>query len=132
MNEIPKDLLKGEYDFVYSSSSLEHVGSVELGRKFILNAMSALKTGGVAVHTTELVVNSLTNAGHFGWMSVWLKKDVEKLEKELKEIGCKLLPVEYAIDNVSVDTWPYSSSNHFILKVYNTLHTSIAFVIEKL
>ena len=77
-------------------------------------------------------MNSLQNAGHFEWMSVWLKKDVEKLEKELKEIGCKLLPVEYAIDNVSVDTLPYSSSNHFILKAGNTLHTSIAFVIEKL
>ncbi len=131
MNEIPGDLLHGEYDFVYSSSSLEHVGSVELGRKFILNAMKALKKGGVGVHTTEFAINSLEDPGKFGHMSVWLKKDVDLLESELEKNGCKLLPVEYAIDKVVVDELPYSHFNHFILRLENTIHTSIAFVIEK-
>lgn len=132
MNTIPEDLLNGEYDFVYSSSSLEHVGSVELGRKFILNAMKALKKGGVAVHTTELALNSLKYGGNFDHMSVWLKKDVQQLETELEGIGCKLLPVEYAIDNLAVDELPYSDQKHFILKVDGTIHTSIAFVVKKL
>jgi hypothetical protein len=132
MNEIPSDLMKGEYDFTYSASSLEHVGSVELGRKFILNAMDSLKVGGVAVHTTEFAINSLTDPGKFGWMSVWLKKDVELLAKELRHKNCTLLPVNYdVIDNLSIDDLPYSNSNHFILRAKNTIHTSIGFIITK-
>lgn len=133
MNNIPEELMKEQYDFVYSSSSLEHVGSVELGRKFIVNAMKTLKTGGIAVHTTELAINSLDDAGSFGHMSVWLKRDVDALEKELEENGSRLLPVDYSsIDNLHIDHIPYSSSNHFILKAAKTVHTSIALVIEKL
>ncbi len=133
MNNIPEELMKQQYDFVYSSSSLEHVGSVELGRKFIVNAMKTLKKGSIAVHTTELCINSLDDAGSFGHMSVWLKRDVDALEKELEENGSRLLPVDYSsVDNLHIDELPYSSNNHFILKANNTIHTSIALVIEKL
>jgi len=133
MNNIPEEILKGEYDFAYSSSSLEHVGSVELGREFILNSMKALKKGGIGMHTTEFAINSLTDGGEFGHMSVWLKKDVDILAKKLTEIGCRLLPMDYSIDNIlDVDQIPYSPSNHFILQLGKTIHTSIAFIIEKL
>ncbi len=131
MNKLPEEILNGEYDFVYSSSSLEHIGSVKLGQEFILHAMKALKKGGIAVHTTELAVNSLEKTDKFGHMSVWLKRDVEWLATQLETQNCRLLPVEYAIDKAAVDILPYSQSNHFILKAQNTLHTSISFVIEK-
>lgn len=133
MNQIPEDLMKGEYDFAYSSSSLEHVGSVELGREFILNSMKTLKKGGIAVHTTELAINSLDDPGNFKHMSIWLKKDVDLLAEKLAENGCRLLPMDYSIDAHSIvdEIIPYSSTEHFILKLDDTIHTSIAFVIEK-
>jgi hypothetical protein len=132
MNKIPEELMKGEFDFTYSSSSLEHVGSVELGREFILNAMKTLKKGGIAVHTTELAINSFENPGNATHMSVWLKKDVDLLAEKLAENGCRLFPMDYSIDILSVDEIPYSPIDHFILKYRDTIHTSIAFVIEKL
>ena len=52
MNEIPADL-SGQFDFCWSMCSFEHVGSIELGLKFVENSIKCLKPGGVAVHTTE-------------------------------------------------------------------------------
>ena len=94
--------------------------------------MKALKKGGIAVHTTEFAINSLEDPGEFGHMSVWLKKDIESLAMKLEKQGCRLLPVEYAIDKVVIDELPYSNFHHFILRLGNIIHTSIAFVIEKL
>ena len=51
MNNIPSDLR--DYDFVWSSCSLEHLGTIEAGLKFMINAMDCVKPGGLAVHTTE-------------------------------------------------------------------------------
>ena len=60
MNPLPAELLRGTFDFTWSSSSLEHVGTCELGLEFFLNAMSALKPGGIALHTTP------SGAPHWG------------------------------------------------------------------
>lgn len=56
MNEIPCNL-KG-YDFLWSSCSLEHLGTLQKGVKFIWNSLECLRPGGVAVHTTEYNLSS--------------------------------------------------------------------------
>lgn len=56
MNDIPADL-HGKFDFCWSTCSLEHVGSIEKGLRFIENSLKTLKPGGVAVHTTEWNMN---------------------------------------------------------------------------
>jgi hypothetical protein len=38
------------YDFIWSSCSLEHLGSLELGEQFIYNSLKHLKPGGVCPH----------------------------------------------------------------------------------
>lgn len=52
MNAIPADLAN-TFDFCWSTCSLEHLGSIALGLRFIEESLKTLKPGGVAVHTTE-------------------------------------------------------------------------------
>jgi 2-polyprenyl-3-methyl-5-hydroxy-6-metoxy-1,4-benzoquinol methylase len=52
MNFIPDDL-HGKFDFVWSTCSVEHVGSILLGQRFIINTLNLLKPGGIAIHTVE-------------------------------------------------------------------------------
>ena len=53
MRDLPDDL--GSFDFIWSSCSFEHLGSLGEGERFVLEALRFLKPGGVAVHTTESV-----------------------------------------------------------------------------
>ena len=43
---------------LWSSCSLEHLGSISHGIEFILNSLKCLKQHGVAVHTTEFNLSS--------------------------------------------------------------------------
>lgn len=52
MNDIPSDI-RG-FDFLWSCSSLEHIGGKAAGLRFISEAMKCLRPGGLAIHTTEL------------------------------------------------------------------------------
>ena len=51
MNDIPPDL-RG-FDFTWSSCALEHLGTLRAGADFVVEQMTCLRPGGVAVHTTE-------------------------------------------------------------------------------
>ena len=51
MNAIPSDLR--DFDFCWSICALEHIGSIQKGLDFIENSLRTLRSGGVAVHTTE-------------------------------------------------------------------------------
>ncbi|MGR4870360.1 hypothetical protein ACIPRI_16065 [Variovorax sp. LARHSF232] len=47
------------FDFNWSSCCFEHLGSLEVGVQFVINAVEkTLRPGGVAVHTTEFNVSS--------------------------------------------------------------------------
>lgn len=47
MTNIPDSLQKEQFDFVWSSCALEHLGSREAGFQFVQNAMNCLKPGGL-------------------------------------------------------------------------------------
>ena len=139
MNKLPSDLLQEGFDFVWSSSSLEHVGpgqgGVEMGTRFILDAMGALKVGGVAVHTTELLLSSLDAVHERPGFAVWRKQDVDRLAERLSREGYRLLPVDWhsgeGPSELEVDSLPYQPSNHYKLRVANIIHTSIGLVIVR-
>jgi hypothetical protein len=46
MNNLPKDILNNSYDFLWSTCSIEHLGSIGAGFNFILNSLKCLKKGG--------------------------------------------------------------------------------------
>jgi 2-polyprenyl-3-methyl-5-hydroxy-6-metoxy-1,4-benzoquinol methylase len=72
MNNIDADL-SGKFDFCWSACSLEHLGSISKGLQFIRNSLDTLRSGGVAVHTTEFTFD--TETAHQVWQTVPYTKD---------------------------------------------------------
>ncbi len=57
MNEIPRTFNEC-FDFAWSNCALGHIGNYRRGLAFILSSLEVLKIGGVAVHTTEIDLES--------------------------------------------------------------------------
>ncbi len=86
MNALPKG--DNSWDFVWSSCALEHLGSLSKGAAFVQNAMSFLRPGGVAVHTTEYNVCSNTDTVSTGGAVIYRRRDIEELERSLRRQRC--------------------------------------------
>lgn len=132
MNEIPNDL--HGFDFLWSCGSLEHIGGLENGLRFVENAMSCLKPGGIAVHTTEFTLSSNDETFESPGISFYRQRDIEQLADRLRAAGHKLelsfTRGEHLLDTiVSDDSSPWELS----MKVSLCGHviTSIGLIIEK-
>jgi len=133
MNAIPNDLTG--FDFVWSACAFEHLGSLEHGMDFVKNAMKCLKPGGVAVHTTEFNLSSNEDTFETEGCSVYRKKDIDRLVKELEAEGYVVSPVNYHTGNMNVDKYidvpPYGFSPHLKLLLENYVVTSIGLIIKR-
>jgi SAM-dependent methyltransferase len=101
MNEIPEDLT--DFDFCWSICALEHLGSIELGLKFVENSLRTLKPGGLAVHTTEY------NIRHDGptidnWPTVALqRRHLQDLARGLERAGHAVAPFDFDLGDGPLD-----------------------------
>lgn len=98
MNAIPDDL--NDYDFCWSVCAFEHLGSIELGLKFVENSVNTLKPGGVAVHTTEF--NFMRDDVTIdNWPTVlFQRRHFIELARRLEAKGHKVAPLDF---NVGAD-----------------------------
>ncbi len=85
MTRIDPDLTN--FDFVWSSCSLEHLGSLDSGMAFVENSLRCLKPGGVAVHTTEYNVFSNTKTLTAGSTVLYRQRDILALVERLRNAG---------------------------------------------
>jgi SAM-dependent methyltransferase len=134
MNHIPDDLQ--DFDFCWSSCSIEHLGSIEHGMRFMNNMTRCLRPGGVAVHTTEYNVfsdgNTLDNCGAV----IFRKRDVEAMAAALPRYGARMVERDYdwgdhPIDFL-VDRLPYLHTPHLKLELGGFTATSFGLIVEKL
>jgi hypothetical protein len=72
MNHMPNDLK--DFDFVWSSCSIEHLRSIEAGTLFM--ETGCLRPGGVAVHTTEYNVSSNEDTLMAGSAVIFRRRDL--------------------------------------------------------
>jgi hypothetical protein len=86
MNHIPSHLAD-RFDFCWSTCSFEHLGSLEHGLRFVENSIGTLKVGGIAVHTTEFNLSSDADTLESPNLSVYRRRDIEKLVKALEQAG---------------------------------------------
>lgn len=110
MNAIPADIR--DYDFCWSICALEHLGSLELGANFIVNAMDTLRPGGVAVHTTEYNIRA-DGPTIDNWPSVaFQRKHLEAVADRLRRSGHRVAPFDFALGDGPLDKFvdipPYS------------------------
>lgn len=134
MNEIPDDLRQGQYDFVWSACAYEHLGSIEKGLQFVVDAMDCLKPGGVAVHTTELNLSSLDQTLTEGDTVIFRKKDFEELAERLRAKGYEI-DLNFNIGEQPLDQFydvpPYSEFNHLKLMLQSYITTSYGIIVRK-
>jgi len=132
MNAIPDDLR--QFDFVWSSCAFEHLGSIDHGLEFVYQAMSCLKPGGVAVHTTEFNCASDDDTVAEGQTVIFRRRDFEALAIRLRADGYEVdldfsdgtLPADQA-----VDAPPYGHQVHLKIELGQYVTSSYGLVIRK-
>lgn len=137
MNAIPADL-KGQFDFCWSICSLEHLGNISNGLKFIENSLDVLKPGGVSVHTMEFNVNDGETVDN--WPTVLFQKQhLLQLSDRLRKLGFEVYELDFdkgrGILDGYVDLPPYLNENHsrqahLKLSVDGFVCTSFSFVVK--
>lgn len=134
MNHIPT-CLHGTYDFLWSACSLEHIGGLENGMAFVLKAMECLKPGGWAVHTTEYNLSSNEATVETPDLSLFRRKDVEQLIRQLEAAGHRVAPVDFAYGDHEYDRIiaqpPYDTGIHLKLAIHGFEVTSLLLIIQK-
>jgi hypothetical protein len=133
MNHIPSDL-KG-FDFNWSSCSFEHLGSINKGLAFLENQLSTLKTGGWAVHTTEINVSSNTSTIEKGDTVIFRARDIDEIVNRLRKAGHYVEETDYSCgglpEDYMVDVEPHEQDIHLKLQIGEYVVTSICLIIQK-
>jgi len=134
MNAIPDDLQDGAFDFVWSSCSIEHLGSLELAERFVTNAMHCLKPGGVSVHTTEYNLSSNDDTIAQGDTVLFRRRDIESLARRLRLNGHHM-EIDFTPGGMpgdsDIDVPPYRSSPHLRLQFGAYVITSYGLIARK-
>jgi SAM-dependent methyltransferase len=131
MRYIPSDLR--DFDFVWSSCSFEHLGSLRRGERFIYAMTRCLKPGGVAVHTTELNVLSNTHTIDHANSNVYRRRDLERMASHLHRMGHQIELDFHLGDQPAdwqIDRWPYKHQPHLKCQLDEHLCTSYGLIIE--
>lgn len=132
-----QDIESGAYDFLWSSCAFEHLGSLDAGLDFVVNAMDLLKPGGTAIHTTEFNLSSDDETLTSGSNVIYRRKDIEALDHRLRKIRCGLERVDYDGGahpfDLDYDSPPFSQDGrpHVKLELGGFISTSMILIIRK-
>jgi hypothetical protein len=139
MNHIPGDI--SGFNFCWSSCSLEHLGSLELGTTFIERSLDCLVPGGVAVHTTEFNISSNTETVGTGHSVIYRRQDLENFAERMRARGFKVAPLDLELGASPLDRYvdapPYLSGEthlgfpHLKLILEGYISTSVGIIISK-
>lgn len=134
MNAIDLEL-NDQFDFCWSTCSLEHLGSLEHGLRFIENSINTLKPGGVAVHTTEFNLSSNDETIEHRDLCLYRRRDIEKVVSRLEQAGHTVAPINFDPGGTLVDGYidlpPYHSEPHMRIQVGEFSCTSIGLIITR-
>lgn len=135
MKEIPKQFF--DFDFCWSSCAIEHLGDIELGKKFFFEHIKVLKAGGISVHTIEFNSDSNEDTLESGETVLFRKRDINEIAIGLEKLGCEVMcSFDFGMDSgdLFIDTLPYYSHNskyHLHLNVGGYNCTSYGIIIKK-
>lgn len=135
MNDLPAD--EKDYDFCWSSCAIEHVGDLEKSKLFLKKMLNVLKSGGVAVHTTEFNLSSDNTTIEYGDSVIYRRKDIEEMKKWFRKNG-HYMETSYkrakTEGNCYVDIGPFESEYkpyHLTLVANGYIETSFAIIVIK-
>jgi hypothetical protein len=132
MRNIPGDLR--DFDFVWSASALEHLGSLKLGEQFVYESLRCVKPGGVAVHTTEYNCSSNLFTKEEGILVIYRRRDIKRIGSQLKKQGYEV-DLDFSGGNLPADRFvdkpPYDHEVHLKLEADGFVLTSFGLIIQK-
>jgi hypothetical protein len=125
-----------DFDFCWSSCSLEHLGSIQAGLDFIKASIRTLKVGGVAVHTTEYTISSNDETiDNNPTLVIFRRQDIQRIVEELRAEGHLVAEVRYDVLSEPIDLFvdipPFVADTHLRLTITNYVVTSIGLVIQR-
>jgi 2-polyprenyl-3-methyl-5-hydroxy-6-metoxy-1,4-benzoquinol methylase len=141
MNAVPPDL-DGKFDFCWSSCSLEHLGSIENGLRFIERSLQTLKPGGIAVHTTEYNLSDGDTIDE--WPTVlFQRKHIVPLVLKLRRNGYEvaeldLSPGDGFLDGfIDIPPWthnvvPVARQSHLKISIQGFPCTSVGLIVKRM
>lgn len=131
MNDIPTHLTG--FDFVWSSCAFEHLGSIEHGIQFVVNAMRCLEPDGIAVHTTEFNCSSNDATLTEGGTVLFRRRDFEEIAKRLRADGHQI-DLDFTAGSLPadrhVDLPPYEQNVHLKLMYDQYVISSFGIVVQ--
>ncbi len=135
MNDMPDDL--GTFDLIWSSCSIEHLGSPQAGIAFVLRSLEHLRPGGLAVHTTELELTRRSTTADYGELAVYRIEDLEHLGELVRTRGFDMPANWYVAMDAPEDRWisfgwfPENDVAHLKLVIGDSVSTSVGLLIAK-
>ncbi|MDR2667397.1 MAG: methyltransferase domain-containing protein [Holosporales bacterium] len=135
MNEIPKDL-HGEFDFNWSACAVEHIGGMDKSMAFLIENLKTLKSGGIAVHTSEFNLSSDVDTCFDPECFIFRRRDVESVANDLRKLGHEVFPLNFKIGTYLadkyIDTPPYYRNKiHLRLQIDQFVSTSFGLIVRK-
>ena len=129
------------FDFMWSTCSIEHLGSIQKGMEFVWNSVRLLKPGGIAIHTVEFNLGSNSHTLEAGATAIWRKQDLEKMIIKLRSDGFDIGEPCYATGVEQLDLHPDKCqircpsdirvTDHVKMVLSNYPMTSMGFVIRR-
>lgn len=133
MRAIPDDL-RG-FDFLWSSCALEHLGSLQAGADYVIEAMACIREGGVAVHTTELNCDSDVETIEVGGSVIYRRRDLLALAELLQKQGHRVEPFDFDLGASDADRHveepPYQGAPQLKLRLGSYASTSFGLIVQK-
>jgi hypothetical protein len=134
MNTIPSNLRN--FDFNWSSCALEHIGSIQKSMDFIVNQLDTLRSGGLAVHTTEFNLSSDSKTLDDPLTCILRKRDILEVADKLEKLGHYVYPLDLRRGRLAgdrfVDVVPFKQYPvHLRLVLVAWVTTSIGLIIQK-
>ena len=126
--------LEGDVDFVWSSCAMEHLGSLDAGTRFVLESLSLVRPGGIAVHTTELNACSNTATVESGPVVLYRRRDLEALARAVRDAGGELV-LDFHTGNGPcdrrVDVPPFDEERHLKVLYSRFATTSFGILVRR-
>lgn len=130
MNRVPRDLR--DFDFAWSSCSVEHLGTLRRGMRFMQRVTQCLKPGGAAVHTTEFNVLSNTHTVDRNEVVVYRRRDFEEMARWFVRRGHRIelqFDLGDSAEDWQIDRPPYGRAPHLKLQIGEYVATSYGLIV---
>ncbi len=129
MNGLALDAADAAFDFAFCLSSIEHFGSLDDKLQALREMFRVLKPGGVAVVTTEVILNRLGRGSQYFPAAV-LARLVTEAGFVLDRPPDLRVESEFARRPLSLPMDTFVSP-HVVLRNFNTIYTSVALFLMK-